>query len=318
MRAPAGAPRGAGSAASQRAHTDHMTEFAEERDAVGAAYLARLTDADLRTLVHADRASTAEATARIAALRREPALILDVLDRPATSAAILNLAGERAELAFVSPFLVFAAAIHRTAADLATTSYAPERAQPRLRVPVFDAFQLAAYLAMPRHRLFLADLLASFARISSGVAVTRTPEGALRRRRWNDMDPAGLAVLLESVPPAQRPAVWRRLGDLALFLVGVFPDAAERVAADRLAAMRLAERTGLGPHDVPHGGAGELMEWLGAGWYRLAAVRTAQPAAQVASLTALAAEFHPARRVLNTATDRYLLPVPSTWFAPPR
>jgi hypothetical protein len=228
------------------------------------------------------------------------------------------LAGEPAGLSFVSPFLVFAAAIHRTASDLAGTSYAPERAQPRMRVPVFDALQLAAYLAEPRHRLFLADLLASFARISSGVAVTRTAEGAVRRRRWNDMDPMALAVLLESVPPAQRPAVWRRLGDLALFLVGVFPDAAEKVAADRLAAMRLAERTGLGPHDVPRGGAGELLEWLGAAWYRLAAVRSTPPGPQTSSLRELAAHVHPARRVLNTATDRYLLPVQSSWFTPPR
>lgn len=289
-----------------------MSVVPDSLDAVGAAYLERLTDADLRALVRADRASAAEVAGRIAALRREPALVLDVLDRPATSAAILNLAGtEPGGLAMVSPFLVFAAAIHRTAADLAGTSYAPERTTPRQRVPVFDALQLAAYLASPQHRLFLADLLASFARISSGVTITRTARGVLRRR-WNDMEPAALAVLLDAVPQQQRPYVWRRLGDLALFLTGVFPDAAEQFAANRLAVLRLARLTGLAVAELPDGRGPQLLEWLGAGWYRLAA-----RAAGAASLDDVAAQFYPARRVLNTAADRYLLPVQSSWFSPP-
>ena len=288
-------------------HNLDMSVVPDSRDGIGAAYLERLTETDLRTLIRADQAG-ADAPARMAALRREPALILDVLDRPATTAAILNLAAERS-LAFVSPFLVFAAAIHRTAADLAATTHAPERTTPRRRVPVFDALQLAAYLAVPAHRLFLADLLTSFARISSGVTVIRTPRG-IERRRWNDMDPSSLAVLLESVPEAQRPFVWRRLGDLALFLSGVFPDAAERVVLDRLTALRLAQLTGLGPREVPDRRGPELLEWLGAGWYRLAA--------RGGPLATLADEFRPARRVLNAATDRYLLPLQTSWFAPPR
>ena len=48
-----------------------------------------------------------------------------------------------------------------------------------------------------------------------------------------------LASLLHIVPEDERPGVYRRLGDLALFLTGVFPDHTE---------MR-----GLGPHD--EGGA---------------------------------------------------------------
>lgn len=289
-------------------------------DGVGAAYLERLTDADLRALVRADQASAAEVAARTAALRRQPSLILDTLDRPATSAAVLNLADPAASggLALVSPFLIFAAAIHRTALDLATTPYAPERANGRQRVPVFDALQLASYLAAPHHRLFLADLLASFARISSGVTITRTPRG-LQRRRWNDMDPASLAVLLEAVPTQQRGSVWRRLGDLALFLAGVFPDAAEQLIANRWRTLQLARLTGLDADALPDAHAAELLEWLGAGWYRLAARATATAAAAATSpLEQLASQFHPARRVLNAATDRYLLPVQASWFSPPK
>jgi len=321
----------------------------DDLDRIGGAYLSHLTEADLLALVHADEVPAATAEARLAALRRAPALLLDVLDRPAVSAGLLNLAsaeaGERFTL--VSPFLVFAAAIHRIAADLRTSAYAPERTAPRLRVPVFDGPQLAAYLASPAHRLFLAELLGSFARSSSGVVITRTSQG-LRRRRWNDLDLGRLAMLLDSLPEPDRPPVWRRLGDLALFLSGVFPAAIERALTGRLDPARLARTTGLAAPPAADLGPAELFEWLGAGWYRLAAshvgrvpmtsepvtpapvqgapsAAVAMPGPVVTSTTGVSATalrdnaeyFHQARRVLNATADRYLFPVGVDWLTPP-
>jgi hypothetical protein len=305
-----------------------MTAPQAELDQAGLEYLARLTDADLRALVHADAVTADRATARIDALHRQPALLLEALDRPDTSAAVLNLgraappgatpAGPPDRFAFISPFLLFAAAVHRTAADLAGTSYAPERTAPRRRIPLFDGGRLTAYLAAPRHRLFLADLLASFARISGGVVLA--PDGQ-HRRRWNDADPHRLAVLLDAVPPAERPPVWRRLGDLALFLAGVFPDAAERLVPDEAAARRLARRTlpeashEPGARGLPEGGSPDLIEWLGTRWYQQAARHASGDAAR--DLREQAEQFRPARRVLNTATDRYLLPYSADWLTAP-
>jgi hypothetical protein len=307
-----------------------MTATQAELDEAGRAYLARLSHADLRALVHADAVTADRAAARIEALRRQPALLLDALDRPATSAAVINLVraagpgttpgSDRAadRFALISPFLLFAAAVHRTAADLAGATYAPERTAPRLRIPLFDAGRLTAYLAAPRHRLFLAELLASFARISGGVVLA--PDGR-HRRRWNDADPHRLAVLLDAVPPAERPPIWRRLGDLALFLAGVFPDAAERLVRDEAAASRLARRTlidvapGARREGPPGGGAPDLIEWLGVRWYGQAARHMAGDAAR--DLREQAEQFWPARRVLNTATDRYLLPYSADWLTAP-
>lgn len=244
----------------------------DDRDLIGSAYLDHLTDADLSELVHAGDVAGVQAQARIQALRSSPGLILDVLDRPAVSAGLLGLSGDGDRFTLVSPFLVFAAAIHRIAADLSRTGYAPERTMPRLRVPVFDGPQLAQYLANPAHRLYLIELLASFARSSGGVIITRTPRG-LHRRRWNDLDLSRLAMLLRALPERDRPAVWRRLGDLALFLTGVFPAAIERALAGRLDPARLALTTGLPAPPDPDFGPAELFEWFGAGWYRLAASR---------------------------------------------
>jgi hypothetical protein len=306
----------------------------DDLDQIGAAYLSHLTEADLLALVHADEVPAATAQGRVAALRRAPELLLDVLDRPAVSAGLLNLASADSAERFtlISPFLVFAAAIHRIAADLRTSAYAPERTAPRLRVPVFDGPQLAAYLSSPAHRLFLAELLASFARSSGGVIVTRTSQG-LRRRRWNDLDLGRLAMLLDALPEPDRPPVWRRLGDLALFLSGVFPAAIERALSGRLDPARLARTTGLAAPPTADLGPAELFEWLGAGWYRLAAshasrgeaghsagapVLTSAAAVSVTALRDNAEHFHQARRVLNAAADRYLFPVSVDWLTPPQ
>ena len=298
----------------------------DELDRVGAEYLRRMTPADLRALLHADGVSIAEEQRRRSAIERQPALILDILDRPVTSSELLNLATaaapQRERFTFVSPFLVFAAALHRTAADLAGTSYVPDRSGSRLRVPVFDAATLSAYLAPPRRRLFLADLLTSFARVTGGVAVVRTPRGP-RRRRWSELDPVRLAVLLDAVPEHERASVWRRLGDLALFLTGVFPDHAARLGPGRLDAERLARLTRVTERPDIDTGPDELYEWFGSRWYGLAneaAAHTAtpsmtrEPAVTAGSPADSAAHFHEARRVLNAVADRYLFPVTADWF----
>ena len=65
---------------------DDLDGSMDDLDRIGTAYLGHLTDADLQALVHADEISVAEADVRMRALRRAPALLLDVLDRPAVSA----------------------------------------------------------------------------------------------------------------------------------------------------------------------------------------------------------------------------------------
>jgi hypothetical protein len=295
---------------------DVLAEY-DELDAVGSAYVEHLSDTDLRTLVGADGVTVEEQDRRVQALRRQPALVLDVLARPATVDALLNLAGttgRRSErLTFVSPFLVFAAAVHRTAADLGQTYYTTERSGPRLRVPVFDSADLAAYLALARRRLFLTDLLASFTRVSSGVAWTKT-SGGWQRRRWNELDPLRLAALLDAVPEDQKPGVWRRMGDLALFLTGVFPDRA--TPSGPFDSNRLARLTGLSrppEDDDPL----DLLERFGARWYLIAAERALAQTSTTAELRDAAEHFHQARRVLNAVTDRYLFPLSNDWFRPP-
>lgn len=185
-------------------------------------YRQQLTDSDLRLLREAAGAGL-PVTAALATPAAEAAVFAAA--GPLQPPGPLEAPGPvHSQVALgVSPFLAFAVAVHRTAARLGTASFVEERWGPRVRIPLFDVATLRALVADPLRRWFLVDLLASYTRVSSGVVWTRTARG-WRRRRFSELDPASLAEQLSLVGPSEQAGVYRRLGDLALFLLGVFPD----------------------------------------------------------------------------------------------
>ena len=110
-----------------------------------------------------------------------------------------------------------------------------------------------------------------------------------------------LLELLELAPPIERPGIHRRLGDLALFLTGVFPDHA---GGGQL-------RLGAGSESPL-----ALLERLGKNAYRSAWQATGSQGKGTAQvLEDLASDgFGRARRILNFLTDRYLFPLRDHWF----
>jgi hypothetical protein len=236
-----------------------------------------------------------------------------LLGRPEVFDAIF---GERALVSgrplLVSPFLVFAVAVHRAGRDLASMRHVTERIGLRQRVPVFDAPQLAGFLDSHARRLFLAELLASFTRNAAGRYRVHTDRG-WRWRRFNELDPVRLAGLLQTAAAAERPGVYRRLGDTALFLAGVFPEYTQDRALSPLDATRLVRMAGLDIDGDPERLAAtppmELFERLGAQWYHNAWRTARYRTRHLAVVADVAQQFHQARRVLNHITDRYLFPL---------
>jgi hypothetical protein len=124
-----------------------------------------------------------------------------------------------------------------------------------------------------------------------------------------------LIELAEMVPESERPAVYRRLGDLSLFLTGIFPDyTGERLVAER--ERRQLERA-LGTVDRErsdrHDGVW-LLEQLGRRAYRIAQQGADRRAVMAGVLAEVSENFVAARRVLNFLTDRYLFPMRRPWF----
>lgn len=235
-------------------------------------------------------------------------------ESPALEAAVFG-PEQSGAAAYVSPFLAFAVAVHRTAVALEHATFVEERMGARRRIPVFDVAALRTVLRDPLRRYFFVELLASYTKVSSGVTWRRTPLG-WRRQRFSELDPVRLASLLDVVEPSERPGVYRRLGDLCLFLLGIFPD--HPPLPGGAAADRLLRHGGLHADEIEDLDGVTLFELLGSTWYRTAA-RLASAAgvprtATFAVVGDVAEHFHEARRVLNAVTDRYLFPLRSRWF----
>jgi hypothetical protein len=291
-------------------------------DASAPGYAEYLTEADLRLLARAAGLSDG-AMARLAA---DPGFIEGLL---ADSRVFDAVFGASDEVVFVSPFLAFGVAVHRAVADLAAMDYLPERSGLRQRVPVFDTPELRDFLDSAQRRLFLTELLASFTRVASGRYRVPSPWGGRpgsgsdsgagsgsgaggrsRTRRFSELDPVRLAGLLEVMPEESRPGIYRRLGDVSLFLAGVFPDYSVSHALGPVDVSRLlrSARVPAGERDgLAAAPALDLLEYLGARWYRAALATAPVRTARLDVVGEVAGRFRQARRVLNHLADRYLL-----------
>jgi len=286
--------------------------------------LERLSDADLALLAGAagEPGSKVERAAR---LRERPADIEALLARSDVFSALFEDGGDDDPIVAVGPFVAFAVLLAQTPAIFAGLSFVPERVGRRATVPVFEVDPLRELVADPLRRLFLADLLASYTHVASGALWVKSRRG-WRHRRFSELDPAQFAELILTVPPDERLVLYRRLGDLALFLSGVFPDHVAGRTLTPIAAARLRRAVGGGesPSSAQEaGGSGpaglgdlRLLEWVGERSYGLAWTATGRGELGLAPVLGYVAEhFRHARLVLNLLTDRYLFEHRERWFS---
>jgi hypothetical protein len=269
-------------------------------------YLEHLSEQDLQLI--ARKAGRHDEPSELrAVLRDHPNVIEDVLASPELFAAIFDDDESEAISPGVTPFLVFGALVHHTARELDTANYVPEWTGPGRRLPVFDVTPLREFLSSGASRFFLIELLASFVKVASGSIWVRTPKG-YRRRRYSELDPVQLAEMVEMLPPGERPGGYRRLGDVVLFLSGVFPDHTATHPPALPERERLVASAGVAPATALADGTDlRFHEIVGANWYRRA-VESAQVSVGRGPgvLLEVADHFSHARRFLNVLADRHL------------
>lgn len=122
----------------------------------------------------------------------------------------------------VSPALYFEVLLRRATRELQIATHTLERSGSG-RIPVFDAQEVSSFLARPEVLEYLATMLASFTRIRSYVTHVRIAHGVRRRVRFNDMDVDSLVTLCAATGEEHRLALYKRIGDVCLFLTGLFP-----------------------------------------------------------------------------------------------
>jgi hypothetical protein len=118
--------------------------------------------------------------------------------------------------------LFFTVLLRQTQRDLKDAAFTPER-RNRQKILVFDTERVLELLERESLRDYLATMLASFTRVGSVTVPVKIREGVWRWYRTSDLDVDGLMRYCQSLDEALRFDAYRRIGDVCLFLTGVFP-----------------------------------------------------------------------------------------------
>lgn len=126
-------------------------------------------------------------------------------------------------LALVSPWFFFAVLLRRTQRDLQREAFTMEK-RDRQKVLLFDTDLVIDLLGQDAVQDYLATMLASFTKVGSLTIPVRRRKGIWRRYRTSDMDVEGLMRYSQSLDEHFHFEPYKRIGDVCLFLTGVFPE----------------------------------------------------------------------------------------------
>jgi len=199
----------------------------------------------------------------------------------------------------ISPALYFEVLLRRALRELRAATHTIEQSGKQ-RIPVFDAGEVSKFVSRPDVLEYLAGMLASFTRIRSYVTHVRLAHGVRRRVRFNDMDVDSLVTLCAATDEENRLALYKRIGDVCLFVSGVFPgharDARYAGAGQSRPVAPIRLRRGL-----------EDYEREGQRYYGLAEAHPAARALGTSEIFGLlSAHFTSARKPLTFLANQYL------------
>jgi len=127
----------------------------------------------------------------------------------------------------ISPALFFEILLRRAAKDLESTTYTVEKTT-NMKIPVFDTREVVQLLTQQPLLLYLADMLASFTKVENYTLSIQIGKGIWEKVRFNGLDIQNLMNFCEAVEDESQLALYKRIGDICLFMLGIFPDYAER------------------------------------------------------------------------------------------
>ena len=200
----------------------------------------------------------------------------------------------------ISPALFFEVLLRKVARDLKGVSYTVEKTGTT-KIPIFDTKDVVEFLAKESLLDYLADMLSSFTRIETYAFSIQVGEHIFEKIRVNDLDMLSLIDLCEAVEDEYRLGLYKRIADICLFILGIFPDYAEHDYCYPFSGQlrpQIRGKVRMSPDDY---------EEKGRKFYRLAAEH---PSARELDLSgifwALHEDFPKAKKPLNFIAEHYL------------
>lgn len=123
----------------------------------------------------------------------------------------------------ISPRLYFEILLRKARRELESATHTIEKGGTQ-KVAVFDTKDVVDLLSREAVLVYLSDMLSSFARIESYTFHYRIREGTWRKLRFNDLDIDSLIGLCASVEEEHRLGFYKRIADICLFTLGIFPE----------------------------------------------------------------------------------------------
>jgi len=161
---------------------------------------------------------------KINTIRDDPYIIEAMMEHEARRLfQRLMLMSEETIIATITPRFLFEVLLRTARRDLESQAYTVERTATQ-RIPVFDTPEVVRFLSNKATVKYLADMLTSFTRIESFTFSVRVRKGVWRKVRFNDMDIGSLVRFCQSVNEEHRFGLYKRIADLCLFILGMFPE----------------------------------------------------------------------------------------------
>jgi hypothetical protein len=208
--------------------------------------------------------------------------------------------GDEEILLKISPALFFEILLRRTASDLEVAGYTLE-ADGTLKIPVFDTREVLGLLAREPVLLYLAEMLSSFTRVESYTLPVRVGKGIWEKIRFNNLDIQSLKNICDLVDEEYRMGLYKRIADICLFILGIFPDYARRDYRYPFSGQlrpHLRGRFRISPEDY---------EKEGRRFYQLAAEQqSARESGRFEVFEILHQNFPKAKKPLNFLAENYL------------
>jgi len=258
-----------------------------------------LSESDLRFLVETVATNRRDYDHVTNLIRDKEDLLEPMLEDPKLTERLFR---EEEALVRVTPQMLFLVLLRRLRRELEKEAYILDVDTKGKRIPVFEGPAVAEMLSDKQTRDYLVEMLSSFGRANSGIIYWKE-RGTWHKRRFSDIDLDDMVELARIIDPEMRPALYKRIADIALFLSGIFPEHAVHSSGSRKTIFSVK-------HTLKD------YEQVGKLFYKVAARETDQTRWKPV-LGTLAEKFTLARLALNSLSDRYVKTLRARYFRSP-